>query len=62
MATDNEARYKRGVTNGSSKRDFIKHTPFRFVPGYTPEQLRSWGMRQESYPTPVDYGADGKGK
>lgn len=62
MAPDNTARYKAGFTTASTKKDFIKHTPFKFVPGLSPEKLASLGMKRETHPTPVDYGADGRGK
>jgi hypothetical protein len=63
MATnDNRARYKAGFTNNATKKDFVKHTPFRFVNGLSDTQLAALEMRRESYPTPVYPGGDGRGK
>lgn len=51
---NNTAKYKAGFTNNSQMKDFVKSTPFKIVPGYTPEQLAYMGLKQGSHPTPVN--------
>lgn len=62
MMNDNASRYKAGFSNKATKKDFVKHTPFRFVQGHSSEKMTSMGMKRESYPTPIYPGGDGRGK
>lgn len=61
-AMSNWAKYKAGFSNSATKKDFIKHSAFRFVDGMDGTKLASLGLKRESYPTPTNPGADGKGK
>ena len=61
-STKNAGKYKAGFTNEATKKDFVKHTPLRIVPGLTDQQLSAQGMRRESHPTPINPGTDGSGK
>lgn len=53
MAEANKAKYKAGFTSNSTKKDFVKQTPFKIVPGMSNEQMASMGMgKMTSHPTP----------
>lgn len=49
----NASKYKTAFTNGSTKKDFVKHTPFRFVLANV-EERAALGMKKESHPTPIN--------
>lgn len=59
--TDFESKYKAGFTNSATKKEFVKHTPFRFVFSNAMQQA-SLGFKKQSYPTPINPGSDGKSK
>lgn len=59
----NWGKYRSAFSNNATKKDFVKISPFKFVP-YAPnvQNQQGLGFRRESYPTPINPGSDGKGK
>lgn len=49
----NASKYKSAFTNGSTKKDFVKHTPFKFVKANEMERA-AMGFKSESHPTPTN--------
>ena len=52
-AAKNESKYKGMFTTNSTKKDFVKSTPLKIVPGMSAEHLASLGLKQTSHPTPI---------
>lgn len=51
-AQANLAKYKAGF--GKTKIEFVKVSPLKIVPAFSAEMLAQLGMKQTSYPTPVN--------
>jgi hypothetical protein len=51
-AQKNIPGYKSSFTKNSTKKDFVKRTPFKIVNGLSDENLASRGMKRTPYPTP----------